>query len=43
MKMVPYVELARATGAPGETLLVDYTGVPKFVVWAFQIRGKHCP
>ena len=40
MKMVPYVDLARKGGAPGETLLVDYTGQPKFLVWAFQIRGQ---
>jgi len=39
MKMQPYVDLTKGGGAPGETLLLDYTGKPKALAWAFQIRG----
>jgi hypothetical protein len=39
MKMQPYVDLTKGGGAPGETLLLDYTGKPKTIAWLFQIRG----
>ncbi|PVG00824.1 hypothetical protein CPB86DRAFT_782384 [Serendipita vermifera] len=41
MRLQPYVDLAH--GAKGETLMLDYTIYPKFVVWIFQVQRKHFP
>ncbi|CAG7847755.1 SubName: Full=Uncharacterized protein {ECO:0000313/EMBL:CCA69527.1} [Serendipita indica DSM 11827] len=41
LKLVPYMELSRANGAKGETLLLDYTGESKFLVWILQLQNRH--
>jgi len=41
MKMQPFVDLTKGTGASGETLLLDYTAEPKAIVWAYQIRSTN--
>ncbi|KAG8806697.1 hypothetical protein FRC17_004853, partial [Serendipita sp. 399] len=41
MKMVPFMELTSEKGAKGETLLLDYTGDPKYFVWIAQLNNRH--
>lgn len=40
MKLQPYVDLSKANGTPGESLLLDYTSVPKFLVWILQVQSQ---
>ncbi|KAG8831442.1 hypothetical protein FRC18_006530 [Serendipita sp. 400] len=41
MKMVPFMELNTNKGAKGDTLLLDYTGEPKYLLWIIQINNRH--